>query len=224
MIDFYTAATPNGWKIAIALEELGLDYMVHPLELSAGEHKTAGYRALNPNGKIPTIVDHDAPGGPLAIFESGAILIHLAERTGRLMPADTAGRSRVIQWLMVQMSGLGPMMGQAGVFYRYAPETIPFAIDRYQREVRRLLEVVNSQLAGRDWLAGDYSIADIAHYPWAMSHDFVGVGIEGLDHLAGWLARMAARPAVQRGMAIPRAVDFSAIDKDEIERRRRNLA
>jgi len=224
MIDFYTAATPNGWKIAIALEELGLDYTVHALELSSGDHKKPDYLGLNPNGKIPTIVDHDSPGGPLTVFESGAILIHLAERTGKLMPKDPAGRSGVIQWLMFQMSGLGPMMGQAGVFFRYAPEKIPFAIDRYQREVRRLLEVMNGRLAGRDYLAGEYSIADIAHYPWASGHDFVGVDIDGLGHLAGWLARMAERPAVQRGMAIPKAVDFAAIDKEEIERRRKNLA
>ncbi len=223
MIDFYTAATPNGWKVAIALEELGLEYTVHAFQLSADEHKTAEYLALNPNGRIPTIVDHDAPSGPLTIFESGAILIHLAERTGRLLPPDPAGRSRVIQWLMLQMSGIGPMMGQAGVFYRYAPEKIPFAIERYQREVRRLLGVLDGQLATRDYFAGEFSIADIAYYPWTISHDFVGVGIEGLDHLARWLARMAERPSVQRGMAIPYAVDFAAIDREEIDRRRQNL-
>jgi GST-like protein len=223
MIDLYTAATPNGWKVAIALEELGLEYAVHSLDLSAGDHKKADYLAINPNGKIPAIVDQDAPAGPLTIFESGAILIHLAERTGKLLPADPAGQSRVVQWLMFQMSGLGPMMGQAGVFYRYASEKIPFAIDRYQREVRRLLEVMDNQLTNLDHIAGDHSIADIALYPWAMSHDFVGVAADGLDHLARWLARMAARPAVQRGIAIPKAVDFSAIDKDEIESRRKNL-
>jgi GST-like protein len=203
MIDFYTATTPNGRKVAIALEELELDYTVYPLNLSARDQKKPDYVALNPNGRIPTIVDHSIEGGPFPVFESGAILLYLAAKTGRLIPADVRGRSKAIQWLMFQMGGLGPMMGQAAVFYRNAPEKIPFAIERYQGEVRRLLEVMDRQLADRDYLTGEYSVADIAHYPWATSHDFVGVGISGLDNLAGWLGRMADRPAVQRGMAIP---------------------
>lgn len=223
MIDFYTAPTPNGWKVAVALEEMGLPYEVHRLDLSAGDQSKPEYLGINPNGRIPAIIDHDGPEGSLAIFESGAILIYLAEKTGMLMPHDVIGRTGVIQWLMFQMGGLGPMMGQAGVFYRYAPEKIPFAIERYQREVRRLLEVLDGRLAQSPFLAGDYSIADIAHYTWASGHDFVGVSIDGLDRLSEWLKRIGERPAVKRGMAIPVAVDFSKIDDAEIEKRRKNL-
>ena len=145
MIELFTAETPNGWKASIALEELALPYQVRPIALSQNEQKQAWYLKLNPNGRIPTIVDHD--NGDFAVFESGAILIYLAEKTGRLMPKDPKGRSRVIQWTMFQMGGIGPMMGQANVFFRYAPEKIPYAIDRYQREVRRLFELLDTQLA-----------------------------------------------------------------------------
>lgn len=211
MIDLYTAETPNGWKIAIALEELGLPYAVHALRLSQGEQKQAWYLELNPNGRIPTIVDRD--NDDFVVFESGAILIYLAEKTGRLMPADGKGRSRVIQWLMFQMAGVGPMMGQANVFFRYAPEKIPFAIDRYQREVRRLFEVLERQLGKHEYLAGEYSIADIAHWSWVHAHDWSGVSIEGLTNLQRWLAAVGARPAVQRGRAVPAPVDLG--DRDE---------
>lgn len=211
MIDLYTAETPNGWKIAIALEELGLPYRVHALRLSQGEQKQAWYLELNPNGRIPTIVDRD--NDDFVVFESGAILIYLAEKTGRLMPADGKGRSRVIQWLMFQMAGVGPMMGQANVFFRYAPEKIPFAIDRYQREVRRLFEVLERQLGKHEYLAGEYSIADIAHWSWVHAHDWSGVSIEGLTNLQRWLAAVGARPAVQRGRAVPAPVDLG--DRDE---------
>jgi glutathione S-transferase/GST-like protein len=202
MIDLFTAATPNGWKVSIALEELGIPYAVHTLDLSKGEQKQDWYLRLNPNGRIPTIVDRG--NDDFAVFESGAILIYLAERAGRLLPHDPKGRSRVIQWLMFQMAGVGPMMGQANVFLRYAPEKIPYAIDRYQREVRRLFGVLESQLALHEFVAGnDYSIADIAHWSWIHGHEWSGVGLEDLPHLSKWLERVAARPAVQRGRAVP---------------------
>jgi GST-like protein len=215
MIDLYTSETPNGWKISIALEELGLPYAVKALKLSKQEQKTPEYLRLNPNGRIPTIVDHDHDG--FVVFESGAILIYLAEKTGRLLPRDTQGRSRVIQWLMFQMSGVGPMMGQANVFYRYAPEKLPYAIDRYQREVRRLLEVLNTRLADHEYLAGDYSIADIAHFPWVRGYDWAGVTIDGLDHLQRWLDVVGSRPAVQRGLAVPRPDDLGDRDQKTVD-------
>lgn len=201
MIDLYTAATPNGHKVSIALEELGLPYRLKVLDLSAGEQKRPEFLALNPNGRIPAIVDHDAGG--FAVFESGAILIYLAEKTGRLMPADAQGRSRVIQWLMFQMGGIGPMMGQANVFYRYFPQKIQPAIDRYQAESRRLLEVLDGRLKDHEWLAGDYSIADIANWAWVRTHRWSGVPIDGLDHLRRWRDAIRARPAVQRGIEQP---------------------
>jgi glutathione S-transferase len=162
MIELFTAATPNGWKASITLEELALPYKVRPISFDKREQKEPWYLKINPNGRIPTIVDHD--NGGFAVFESGALMIYLAEKAGKLLPRDVKGRSLVIQWLMFQMGGIGPMMGQANVFYRYAPERIPYAIDRYQREVRRLFEVLNTQLADHEYLAGDYSIADIANW------------------------------------------------------------
>ncbi|MES1975215.1 MAG: glutathione S-transferase N-terminal domain-containing protein [Pseudomonadota bacterium] len=200
-IDLYTAATPNGWKVSITLEELGLPYTVRLIDFAKNEQKDPWYTALNPNGRIPTIVDRD--NGDFAVFESGAIMLYLAEKTGRLMPADDKGRSRVVQWLMFQMGGLGPMMGQANVFFRYFPEKIQPAIDRYQREVRRLLEVMNGQLATHEYLAGDYSIADIANWSWAHSHSWSGVDIDGLEHLERWLKAVGGRDAVQRGRDVP---------------------
>ncbi|WP_437927836.1 glutathione S-transferase N-terminal domain-containing protein [Sorangium sp. So ce291] len=205
MIELYTASTPNGWKVSIALEELGLPYSVRPVTLSKMEQKEEWYLELNPNGRIPTIVDHD--NDDFVVFESGAILLYLAERTGRLLPAEEKGRSRVVQWLMFQMGGVGPMMGQANVFYRYAPEKIPFAIDRYQREVRRLFEVLERQLRGGEYLAGEYSIADIANWSWVHNHGWSGVSTEGLPNLERWISTIAARPAVQRGLAVPERVD-----------------
>jgi len=201
MIDLYTAPTPNGWKASIALEELGLPYEVHPINLMAGEQKHPDYVKLNPNGRIPTIVDRDA--GNFAVFESGAILVYLAEKTGRLMPTDPLGRSRVIQWLMFQMGGVGPMMGQANVFYRYFPEKIPAAIARYQNESRRLFEVLDRRLGESEWLADDYSIADIANWSWVRTHKWSGVSVEGLGNLQRWMDRMRARPACERGVAVP---------------------
>lgn len=211
MIELFTASTPNGWKASIMLEETGLEYTVRPIALDKAEQKEAWYVKLNPNGRIPTIVDHD--NGDFAVFESGAILIYLAEKTGKLLPADVKGRSRVIQWLMFQMGGIGPMMGQANVFYRYAPERIPYAIARYQREVRRLFEILDRQLAEHEYIAGDYSIADVATWPWVSGYTWSGVEIEGLPHLERWLGVVGARPAVQRGKAVPEKVDFDEMAK-----------
>jgi glutathione S-transferase len=201
MIDLYTAPTPNGYKVSIVLEELDLPYALKVLNLSEGEQKRPDFLAINPNGRIPAIVDRG--NGDFPVFESGAILLYLAERAGRLIPADEKGRSRVVQWLMFQMGGLGPMMGQANVFTRYFPEQIPSVIDRYRRESRRLLEVLDRRLAGNEYLAGDYSIADIANFCWARTHAWPGVDVTGLDHLQRWLDAIAARPAVQRGLQKP---------------------
>jgi glutathione S-transferase len=222
MIDLYTAETPNGWKISITLEELGLPYTVHALKLSQNEQKAPWYLKINPNGRIPAIVDRD--NGEFAVFESGAIMIYLAEKTGRLMPQDAKGRSRVIQWLMFQMGGIGPMMGQANVFYRYAPEKIPYAIERYQREVRRLFEVLNTRLADTEYLAGEYSIADIANWSWVQGYEWSGASIDGLDHLKRWLEAIGARPAVQRGRAVPPPTDLGTGDAKTIEGARKMLA
>ncbi len=218
MIDLYTAATPNGHKVSITLEELGLPYSVHVLDLSAGEQKEPAFLKINPNGRIPAIVDRS--NGDFPIFESGAIMLYLAERAGRLIPADEKGRSRVVQWLMFQMGGLGPMMGQANVFAKYFPERIQPAIDRYLRESRRLLEVLDGHLADNEFLAGDYSIADIANFAWARVHHWPGVDIEGLDHLQRWMAAIDARPEVQRGLAVPPRDDDEAT---RIERARKLL-
>lgn len=203
MIDLYTAATPNGQKISIALEELQLPYRVHVLSFDKREQKSPDYLRLNPNGRIPTIVDRD--NDDFAVFESGAILIYLAERTGRLLPQDSKGRSTAIQWLMFQMAGVGPMQGQANVFFRYYPEKLPGPIERYQKETRRLYEVLDCRLAEVEYLAGDYGIADIATYPWVRIHDWAGVSVDGLLHLQRWMAALAARPAVQRGLLVPQA-------------------
>ena len=222
MIDLYTAETPNGWKISITLEELGLPYTVHALALSKNEQKAPWYLKINPNGRIPAIVDRD--NGDFAVFESGAIMIYLAEKTGRLLPQDVKGRSLVIQWLMFQMGGIGPMMGQANVFYRYAPEKIPYAIERYQREVRRLLEVLNTRLADNEYLAGEYSIADIANWSWVRGYEWSGVSIEGLKPLARWLSTIEARPAVTRGRAVPAPTDLGTGNEKTIEGARKFLA
>lgn len=211
MIELLTAATPNGWKASIALEELGFDYAVRPIALDQGEQKEQWYVELNPNGRIPTIVDRDE--GDFAVFESGAILIYLAEKAGRLLPRDARSRSAVIQWLMFQMGGVGPMMGQANVFYRYAPEKIPYAIQRYQREVRRLFGVLDRRLADHEYLAGEYSIADIANWSWAHTHQWSGVPIDDLPHLRRWIDMIAQRTAVQRGRDIPEPVDLTEMQR-----------
>lgn len=202
MIELYTAATPNGHKISIALEELGLPYQVHALSFDKKEQKAPEFLRVNPNGRIPAIVDDG-----FVVFESGAILIYLAEKTGQLMPSDTKGRSLVLQWLMFQMGGVGPMQGQANVFFRYFPEKLQGAIDRYQHETRRLYEVLDSRLGEAEYLAGDYSIADIATFPWVRVHDWAGVSVDGLEHLQRWLTAVGERPAVQRGLLVPRRPD-----------------
>jgi glutathione S-transferase len=202
MIDLYTAPTPNGWKASVTLEELGLPYEVHTINLSAGDQKDPGYLELNPNGRIPTIVDRD--NGDFTVFESGAIMVYLAEKTGRLMPADAKGRSLVLQWLMFQMGGIGPMMGQANVFFRYFPEKIQPAIDRYQNESRRLFEVLDRRLGESEWLAGgEFTIADIANWCWVRTYKWSGVPVEGLAHLRRWLDAMKERPACRRGVEVP---------------------
>ena len=201
MIDLYTASTPNGWKASITLDELELPYEVHPVNLGAGEQKQEWFLEICPNGRIPAIVDRSADN--LAVFETGAIMIYLAEKTGRLLPTDAAGRTRVIQWVMFQMGGIGPMMGQANVFFRYFPEKIQPAIDRYQHETRRLFEVLDRRLSESEWLADDYSIADIASWAWVRTYKWSGASIDGLDHLQRWLAALAARPACQRGIEVP---------------------
>ncbi len=206
MIDLYTSPTPNGWKASIMLEEIGLPYTVKPIRLEKLEQKQAWYLKLNPNGRIPTMVDHDEDG--FVVFESGAILIYLAEKSGKLMPQDRRGRSKVIQWLMFQMGGVGPMQGQANVFYRYAPEKIPYAIERYQKETKRLYAVLDRQLADHEYLAGDYSIADIATWPWVTLHGWAGVDVDDLPHLQRWIDKVGARPAVVKGRAIPEVLKF----------------
>jgi glutathione S-transferase len=222
MIELFTAATPNGWKISIALEELALPYMVRQIALSKLEQKEEWFLAINPNGRIPAIVDRG--NGDFAVFESGAILIYLAEKAGRLLPTEPKARSRVLQWLMFQMGGVGPMMGQANVFFRYAPEKIPYAIDRYQREVRRLFEVMERQLAGNTYIAGaDYSIADIALWSWVTGFAWSGVDIEGLPQLKRWLDLVGARPAVVRGRAVPPSADNPDKDKQTVESGRKML-
>ena len=201
MIDLYTSATPNGWKASIALEELGLPYTVHPIKLGLHEQKQPEYLKINPNGRIPTIVDRDE--GDFAVFESGAILIYLAEKTGRLLPAAMKPRSQVIQWLMFQMGGVGPMQGQANVFFRYFPEKIPSVIERYQKETKRLFTVLDTRLKDHEYLVDDLSIADIANWSWVRIHDWAGVAIDDLPNLQRWVDLMAARPACQRGVEIP---------------------
>ncbi|MFM1979590.1 MAG: hypothetical protein RLZ68_855 [Pseudomonadota bacterium] len=205
MIDLYTAATPNGHKVSIALEELALPYTLQVLDLSKGEQKLPDFLAINPNGRIPAIVDRaETPDEEdFAVFESGACLIYLAEKTGRLMPTDVKGRFRVLQWLMFQMGGIGPMMGQANVFYRYFPEKLQPAIDRYQGESKRLFRVMDGHLKDHEYLAGDYSIADIANWAWVRTHRWSGVEVDDLPHLQRWLAAIRARPAVQKGIEMP---------------------
>jgi GSH-dependent disulfide-bond oxidoreductase len=204
-IKLYTAATPNGWKISIALEEMGLPYEVRVIDFASDEQKADWYVRLNPNGRIPTLEDDG-----FVVFESGAILVYLAEKTGRFLPQDAHGRSRVLQWLMFQMSGIGPMMGQANVFLRYFPEKIQAAIDRYQREVTRLFGVLDRQLAGHEYIAGDYSIADMALWPWVSGYEWSGVSVDEFKSLQRWLALMGARPAVQAGRDVPIRRDRAA--------------
>ena len=205
MIDLHTASTPNGHKASCTLEELGLEYTVHPINLGAGDQKTESFLRMNPNGRIPVIVDRG--NDDFTVFETGAIMIYLAERAGKLLPTEQKQRSRVMQWLMFQMGGVGPMMGQANVFYRYFPEKIQPAIDRYQNECRRLFEVLDLQLGRSEWLADDYSIADIANWCWVRTYRWSGVSREGLENLDRWLAVMKEKPGLRKGIQIPESAD-----------------
>ena len=201
MIDFFTAATPNGQKIGIALEELALPYTLRVLNLEKREQKEQWFLQINPNGRIPAIIDHD--DGPFPVFESGAILVYLAEKTGRLLPTDMRSRSEVIQWLMFQMAGVGPNQGQTHAFVHYFPEKIPSVISRFRNESRRLYEILDHQLAEREFICGDFSIADIATWPWIRRHEWPGIDISGLGHLSRWMKTMASRPACARGVETP---------------------
>ncbi len=201
MIDLYTSATPNGQKISILLEELGVPYAVHAIDLGKNEQKAPEYLRINPNGRIPAIVDRD--NEDFAVFESGAIMIYLAEKHGRFLPTDVRGRSEVIQWLMFQMAGVGPMQGQANVFVRYFPENLPSVVARYQNETLRLYGVLEARLEERAYLCDEYSIADIACWTWVYHHRWAGLTLEGLPRLQEWLDRIDARPAVERGMCVP---------------------
>ncbi len=202
MIDLYTAPTPNGYKISIALEEMEVAYQVRAIRLDLNQQKEAWFTAINPNGRIPAIVDR--ANGDFAVFESGAILLYLAERFCKLLPSDLKGRSEVAQWLMFQMGGIGPMQGQANVFLRYAPEKIEYAIQRYQKETSRLYGVLDARLADREYLASPHlSIADVATWPWIRSHEWAGVSLENFPNLSKWHDALALRPAFQKGVAIP---------------------
>jgi GST-like protein len=203
MIDVHYWPTPNGHKVTIFLEETGLEYRVVPVNIRKGEQFAADFLRISPNNRMPAIVDHEGPGGkPYSMFESGAILMYLAEKTGKLMPSETRARYEVVQWLMFQMANIGPMMGQAGHFRRSAPEKIPYAIDRYTNESRRLFNVMEKRLAESAFLAGDYSIADIAAYPWVVSIRREPEQLEGRPHLKRWLDAIGERPAVKRGIAV----------------------
>jgi GST-like protein len=209
MIDLYTAPTPNGFKVSIALEELELPYAVHVIDLRSGGQFAPSFLKISPNNKIPAIVD-----GKLSIFESGAILVYVAEKTGRLLPASGPGRWATLQWLFFQVGSIGPMLGQIHHFRNYAPEKLPYAIDRFVNEGKRLFGVVDRRLSEARWLAGDdYSIADIANMPWMKLHKNQGLDIGDYPHVARWIDAMEARPAVQKGLAVPPRSDAPMDDK-----------
>ena len=214
MIDLFTSNTPNGYKVSIMLEELNIPYNVIAVDLLKNDQKNAEYLKLNPNGRIPTIVDRENEN--FVIFESGAILIYLAEKTGHLLPANPKKRSVVMQWLMFQMGGIGPMQGQAHVFFRYAPEKIEYAINRYQKETYRLYQVLDNKLQDNEYLADDFSIADIATWPWVRRHVWAGVKIEKLSNLKRWIKNLGNRPAFQKGIEVPYSVDQSKMSAEKI--------
>ncbi len=203
-VQLYTWSTPNGRKISIMLEEIGLPYTVHPIDIRQGDQFDPAFLKISPNGKIPAIVDPEGPdGAPIALFESGAILIYLADKVGRLMPATQRGRLVALQWVMFQMGNFGPMLGQAHHFRRFAPEKIPYAIERFTAETRRLYGVLDRRLAEVEYLAGDYSVADVATFPWASRHEWQGVDLSDFPNARRWFDAIAARPAVLRGMKVP---------------------
>jgi GSH-dependent disulfide-bond oxidoreductase len=201
MIDLYTSPTPNGWKAAMVLEELSLNYTVKNVDLAAGDQHKPTFLKMNPNGRIPVIVDHDEDG--LVIFDSNAILFYLAEKTGQLLPKEVVQRQEVMQWLMFQASGIGPMQGQAVAFERYFPRDVPDARARYHNETRRLYDVLNTRLEGRTWLTDEFSIADISNWSWIRSHRWARVPTDGLNELERWMEQMRSRPACDRGLNIP---------------------
>jgi GST-like protein len=204
MIDLHTWTTPNGYKVSIALEELGLPYTVFPVNIGRGAQFEPAFLKISPNNKIPAIVDHDGPGGTeLSLFESGAILLYLAEKAGRLLPKAPAERYRAIEWLMFQMANIGPMLGQAHHFRSYAPEKIAYAVDRYTNEARRLYGVLERRLGDAEYVAGEYSIADIAIWPWLRYPDRQGVDLAQFPHVARWSEAIGKRPAVQKGLLVP---------------------
>ena len=204
MIDLYTWKTPNGRKVSVMLEECGLRYITHAVDIGKGEQFTPEFLALNPNGKIPAITDADGPDGkPITLFESGAILIYLAGKTGGFLPASDRGKYLALQWLMFQMGGVGPMFGQVHHFLRAAKEQVPYAIDRYVREKDRLYGVLDQRLGAAEYLAGEYSIADIATYPWVARYDWHKTELGDFPNVKRWYDAISARPAVQRGMAVP---------------------
>jgi len=204
MIDLYTWTTPNGRKVSIMLEELALPYRVHPINIGQGEQFRPEYLKINPNGKIPSIIDPEGPGGePITMMESGAILIYLAGKTGKLMPASVRDRTVALQWLMFQMGGVGPIFGQVHHFLRAAKEQVPYAIERYTKETRRLYGVLNERLKDREFLADGYSVADIATYPWVARHEWHKTDLNDFAHVKRWFDAISARPAVKRGMKVP---------------------
>ena len=204
MIELHTWSTPNGRKVSIMLEELGLPYSVHPVNIGKDEQFRPDFLAISPNNKIPAIVDPEGPGGKrFSLFESGAILIYLAEKTGKLVPNDPTARYTALQWLMFQMGGLGPMLGQTHHFLRAAPEPVPYAIKRYKDETRRLYGVLDKRLAEAEHLAGEYSIADIASYPWVARHEWHQIELGDFPNVKRWYDAIGARPAVHRGMKVP---------------------
>ena len=209
MIDLHYWTTPNGHKITMFLEETGLEYKIFPVNIGKGEQFTAEFLAISPNNRIPALIDHAPKGGgaPITVFESGAMLVYLAEKTGKFLPASGAPRYDVMQWLFWQMGGLGPMSGQNNHFKNYAVEKLQYAIDRYLNEVNRLYGVMNKRLAGRDYLAGDYSIADMASYPWVVPWERQGQNIDDFPHLKRWLKAIEARPATQRAYAKAKEVN-----------------
>lgn len=216
MIHLYTSSTPNGHKVSCMLEAIEMPYEIHSVKLGEGDQRKPDFLKISPNGRIPAIVDTD--NDDLSIFESGAIMLYLAEKSGKLIPSDIKGRAKVIEWLMFQMGGIGPMMGQANVFSRYFPEKIQPAIDRYQNESRRLFEVLDMQLSKNEWLAGEYSIADIANWCWVRTHNWSGVSLEGLVYLEKWKNKMYDQPGMLKGTKVP--VDIGGLlndDKDQKE-------
>jgi GST-like protein len=203
MIELHTWSTPNGRKVSVMLEEVGLPYSVHPVNITKDEQFRPEFLAISPNNRIPAIVDPEGPGGRFSLFESGAILIYLGEKTGKLIPKDPAARYTALQWLMWQMGGLGPMLGQTHHFLRAAKEEVPYAINRYKTETRRLYGVLDKRLGEAEYLAGAYSIADIACYPWVARHEWHQVDLADFANVRRWYDTIGARPAVQRGMKVP---------------------